>query len=224
MKTQRFQCRRRLPPGRWSCRQPLAVLRTRVAGQIPGREPGQPVFQVRRKAGEGRLVGREQLVAAKDHVVLAGAQRDAAIRQAAAHLVVARHGGRLLVVVGKHGLYAQAVGQLGQQHLGAAPQEDQTGVFGIGHMVDLCQPAQLTVQLVQTVVDELDAPVGARQRIQHVAVPGEDAIDLAAAAQRQPQRRVVVAAQIAAEPHQAGVEFGLGGDRGHALQKGVAGA
>ena len=51
-------------------------------------------------------------------------------------------------------------------------------------------------------------PVGTRQFVEDGAVEHEDAPDLAASAQRVAQGRVVGAAKIAPEPHQAGIVLG----------------
>jgi putative transcriptional regulator len=61
----------------------------------------------------------------------------------------------------------------------------------------------------QAVADELHAPVGARQRVEDVAVEDEGAPHLARRAQRVVQRGVVVGAQVAAQPDQRG-SSGLG--------------
>jgi hypothetical protein len=80
---------------------------------------------------------------------------------------------------------------------------DQAGAF---HAVRRGQRAQFGVHAHQAVADELHAPVGARQRVEDVAVEDEGAPHLARGAQRVVQRGVVVGAQVAAQPDQGAVQ------------------
>jgi menaquinone-dependent protoporphyrinogen IX oxidase len=56
-------------------------------------------------------------------------------------------------------------------------------------------------------VNEFDPPIGTLQWVEDAGVEDKHAVHLAAALQGFKQGRVVVAAQIAAKPHQAGVEW-----------------
>lgn len=72
---------------------------------------------------------------------------------------------------------------------------------GVGLAAEVAQGA---IQTGKGLADEFDTPVAAAQPIQDGAVKHEDAVNLLARLQGLAQGSVVVRAQIAPEPHQAG--------------------
>ena len=126
-------------------------------------------------------------------------QRDAGLGQPAAHLGVSRQRAGLVVVVGVDRLHAELHGQRRQQRLHIAVANDQPDPR---HAVRQAQAAQLRVEIDQTVADELDPPVCARQAVQDRAVEDESAPDLARGLQRVAKGGMVVGAQVTAEPDQ----------------------
>ena len=74
------------------------------------------------------------------------------------------------------------------------------------YAVDVADLGQIGVQRLDALEDELDPPVGARQRVEEGAVEDEGAPDPARRPQGVVQRGVVDAAQVAAKPDQGGVQ------------------
>ena len=171
--------------------------------------PGEVISHLHLAVGTvvGRAGAREQLALLEHHLVLDHVHRDAAAGQRAQHLAVAFDRLGFVVTGREHRLHAEFARQRGDGLDGRALAHDQAGVRIAAGL------AQRLVQVDQGFADELDAPVGARQRIEDAGVEHEGAVDVAARGQRQVQRRVVVDAQIASQPDQAGVEGFVHGDR-----------
>jgi hypothetical protein len=173
-----------------------------VSGHRPGRqveriafpEPGVPV---RRKDAEGATALGQQLVALEDQVVLAQVQRDAGIGQRAAYPRIAGQGCGFVVVVGKDRLHAQPGGQRDDLVAGPPVAHDQAHAF---HAVRGGQCTQFGIQADQAVADELHTPVGPGQGFQDRAVEDKSAPHLPRCPQRMMQGRMVVGAQVAAQP------------------------
>ena len=146
----------------------------------------------------------QHLAALEDHVVLRGVQGDAAVGERAAHAGVARERVRVVVVVGEDRLHVQLGGQ-GDDLVGAVAVADEQAHVR-RRRARSPSARQLGVERADALADELDAPVGARQRVEDRAVEDEGAPDLARRAQRVVERRVVGDAQVAAEPDERGVE------------------
>ena len=178
--------------GRRRC-QCVGVMPHRIGLQIEVVDLRQPRTLVGREHGV-RLAGLGQhLVALEDRLVLGDRHQDADIGQRAEHLRVARDRLGLVVAVGEHGLHVERLRDLG----------DLVFRTRVSHDQPAAQRAQVGVERDQRFADEFDAAICARQRLEDVRVEHEHADHLAAAAQRLPQRRVVVDAQVASEPHQA---------------------
>ena len=97
---------------------------------------------------------------------------------------------------------------VGEHRPGVEPRRELRN-FAAGMTVD-CQQgaavfAQSAVEFAHAVPDEFDAPIGARQGVENLAVEHKSAVDAAAGAQRARQRGVIAQPQIAPEPDQVGV-------------------
>ena len=136
-------------------------------------------------------------------MVLAGVQHDAGVGQAAAHAGVAGQRVGFVVVVGVDRLHAQLRRQ--PRHLvdGQPVAHEQPGAVDA---VRGAQRAQLGVDADQAVADELHAAVGTGQGVEDGAVEHEHAPHLPRRAQRVVQCRMVVGAQVAAQPDQRAVD------------------
>ena len=152
----------------------------------------QPCVLVGREHRVRRAALRQHFAALEDDVVFARVQRDAGVAERRAHRRVAREGVGFVVVVRVDRLRTEFAGEpydLGPRR-------------AVAHQQAPAEGAQLRVELAHAVVDELDAPVSARQRLEDGGVEHEHAPDLLGGPQCVVQRRVVVRAQIAPEPDQ----------------------
>ena len=130
-------------------------------------------------------------------MVLEGVQHDAVVGQVATHLDVAGQCQRLVVVVGKHGLRLQVLGQFDDFVLGHAVAHDQAS-FGVAR-----QFAQAGIDLDQRLADEFDPPVSAGQGVENLGVKDEGHMHPLAVLQGLVQGRMVTHAQVAPQPDQA---------------------
>ena len=142
----------------------------------------------------------QDLTPLKHHVVFVGMQHGAVVRQMAQDLRIALAGGGFVVVVGKHGLHAQPLGQTTDAGHGWAVEHDQAS---LGVAVFGAQGAQPRIELHQALAQEAHAPVHPGQGVQDVGVKDKDAPHLATGLEGVVQGGVVFPAQIASEPHQA---------------------
>ena len=199
-KAQLLQFGQALAPGRRR-QVPGMRLHREGAGRV-GVQLLQPGALVGREDAVGAALLGHDLVAVPQHLVLHVGKRNAQRRQRARHAGVAGAGAGLVVAAGQHLAHAQLAGQL-HDALGRRPvAHDQAAARRAAAGRQLAQRA---VQLRHAGVDELHAPVRARgQGLQDVGVVHEGAVHLGVAPQRLVQGRVVVAAQVAAEPHQRG--------------------
>ncbi|OQC05011.1 MAG: hypothetical protein BWX79_02382 [Alphaproteobacteria bacterium ADurb.Bin100] len=129
-------------------------------------------------------------------MILVGVQRNPLVSQSAAHDSVAFDRLRLIVMVGKDRLDAQAKGQPRNFLARHGMADDEAGVFLS------CQFAQVLVQGHERLPDELDAPIGPRKWIQDLLIQDEHAMHLRAIPERVMERSIVLGAKIAPEPHQ----------------------
>ena len=125
MKAQVLQAGQGLAPGGRAGRQMRGMGLDFVGTKVEGRELCQPLRAIAGELRVRRAAGAQHLVPFEHHMVLGGAQRNAGVGQAAAHLVVARNRGGFVVVVGEHGLHVQRLRQFGQQGARGAVQHDQ---------------------------------------------------------------------------------------------------
>ncbi len=194
------QARHRHRPLGWHGRERRGVARHRVGLEVKRFELLEPRVLVGCEHAKRVTRLREQLAPLEDHVVLVTVQQDTGVGQIAKHLGVARQRRRIVVVVGEHRLDLQPLGQRGNGPAGLVVQHDEAGTCPTA---GLPEGVQVRVELHQRLADEFDAPVRPGQGIQNVGVEDEDAPDLAADLERVVQRCVVLAAQVATEPHQA---------------------
>ena len=174
--------------------QRIGVAADRIGLQVEGvLDLGQPGPLVGREDAVGLAGLGEQLVALEDGVVLVAVEGHARVGQRTEHLRVAVERGRFVVAVGEHRLHVEAARELRDLVLG----------HGVAHDQAAAERMQGGVQLDQRLADEFDPAIDARQRIEDRAVEDEDADHLPARAQRVEERRVVVDAQVAPEPHQS---------------------
>ena len=130
-------------------------------------------------------------------MVLVGVHCHACALQQAAHTRIARQRLGLVVVVGEDRGRAQLLRQARNFLFGQALAHDQAGIGVAG------ERAQLGIDAGQAFTNELDAPVGARQRREDGVVEKKDAMHLRAAAQGMKKGGVVARAQVASQPDQA---------------------
>jgi hypothetical protein len=136
-------------------------------------------------------------------MVLGGEQRHAGVGERAAHAGIALQGVRVVIVVGEHRLHLQCLRERRQRLVRHALPHDEACTL---HPVRLAQRTQLRVQVHEAVANELDAPVGPGQRREQLGVEHEAAPDPPRLPQGVVQGRLVLDAQVAAEPHERGVE------------------
>ncbi len=126
------------------------------------------------------------------------------VGERAADARVARQRVRVVVVVGVDRLHVQRRGEV----------DDLVGALAVAHeqadarhAVACAEAREIGGERVDALDDELDAPVGARQRVEDRAVVDECAPDLARCLERVVERGVVGRAQVAAEPDQGAVDL-----------------
>jgi len=141
-------------------------------------------------------------------MVLERQQPRAQARQAPGHLRIARQRLWLVVMVAEHGLHAELSGQ----------PRDLVHRAAVAHDERAAMPAQVLVQHLQSAEDELDAPVGARQWVQDVAVQHKGAEHLVGVGQRAAQGSLVIDAQVAAEPDEGAFKAVGGGLHAHRIK------
>ena len=146
----------------------------RVGLQVEGVELLQPGVPVGREHAVRRAAAGQHLAALEDHVVLRGVQGDAAVGERAADAGVARQGVRVVVVVGVDRLHMELARQGDDLVAGLAVADDQADAVVAVAPAEL---GQVGVERLDAVADELDPPVGARQRIEDGAVEDEGAPD-----------------------------------------------
>ena len=156
----------------------------------------QPGVFVRGKDAEGLGHLGQHFVALKDHMVLEGVQHDAVVSQMAAYLNVARQRLGLVVVVGKHRLGLQVLGQFDDFVLGHPVSHDQARL-GVSS-----QFAQLGIDFDQRFPDEFHPAVGAGQGVQYCGVKHKHHMHALAMLQGLVQGRMVGHAQVASQPDQ----------------------
>lgn len=143
---------------------------------------------------------REDFIALEDDMILVGVQGNACVGQGAAHGRISRDRPGLVVVAGKNRLHAELAGQMGNFVPGGTVKHNQSGIGETG------QAAQRVVKFNQRLLDELDTAVGARKRLENFLVKDKHAMRMQATFQGVIKRRVVINAEIPAEPHQAAVK------------------
>ena len=153
-----------------------------------------------REHTEGLTGLGQDLAPLKNHVVFVAVQHGAVVGQMAQDLGVALARGGFVVVVGEHGLHAQALGQATDAGHGRAMEHDQASA-----RVSVLGPhlAQARIQLGHALAQEGHPAVDPGQLVQDVGVKDEDAPHLATGLEGVVQGGVVFPSQIAAEPHQA---------------------
>ena len=142
----------------------------------------------------------QHFAALENHLVLVGVERDADVGERTEHLCIAHHGGRLVVVIGKHRLHVERMRQGGDVVDRRRVPHDQHRLCMAGE-----QP-KVGLQGYQRFANELDSPVDAWQQVEDVPVEDEHANHFAAGPERTVQRCLIVHTQIASEPEQA---FGI---------------
>ena len=203
-------CQRGQALARGGRRQVAGVAFNGIGLELEGIQPLQPSALVGGKHAVGPALLGQQLVTLQQHLVFVVAKSDAQLAQGLGHALVTFQGLGLVVAVGQHLLHAQRLRQLHDARQRRAVAHDEPAA---GRAAACGQLLQAVVQLQHAGVDELHAPVAARgQRIQDVGVEHEGAVHALMAAQRVVERGVVVATQVAAQPHQ-----GAGGRSRHAV-------
>ena len=197
-KTQFGQARHALAVGHWPRGQCAGVRLQRMGLEVMVVHLFEPSVFVGREYAVGPSHLGHELLPLENHMVFVGVQGNAEIGQSPSHLGVACQRGRLVVVVGKHRLNTQLMGQLGQFFPCFAMANDQTRAF------EACQSPQLRVQIDQRLADEFDPAVSPRQGRQNIGVKDKYTMDFGAIFQRMEERGVVVRSQIAAKPDQSG--------------------
>jgi hypothetical protein len=170
----------------------------RIACELKGIDLLEPGVLVGREHAVGFSGLRQHLAALQVGVVLEGIKSFPGRGAPGAHPAVAFQGLGLVVVVGKHGLYAQAACQCGHRLAGHRVQHDQPNLLMSTEL------AQRRIQLHQRRANELHAPVGPGQRSQNFAVKNKDAMHLLALGERTVKGRMIVGTQVATKPDESG--------------------
>jgi hypothetical protein len=146
-----------------------------------GLQLAQPGVLVGREDGKWLAALGQYFVAFEHHLVLERAQLAAGRAQAGGNGGVARAGCRFVVVVGKHGLAVQFGGQRRYCRFGKVVPHQQVSAGAF----------ELSRKRRQGVVQEFDAAVGRRQRVQDGAVENEGTVDCPGRGQRLVQGGVI---------------------------------
>ena len=198
-KAQRLQRGDALLVGHGSCRQRLGVALYRVSAEVERIHLAQPGVLVGGEHAERGAALGQQFIPLEDAVVLEAVPGAAPGLQRGMHLGVPHEGLGLVVMVGKHRLNAQCLGQRRDGGARGIVQHDQPGLaVRLGGR----QVTQPPIQLLHAGVDEVHPPVAAGQGVQNLLVEDKHAPHLPALAQRVVERRMVVCPQVAAEPDQ----------------------
>ena len=175
LKADVFQAGNALAKALGAWRQGAHVSTHRVGLQVGVSNLLEPHVLVGGKHAIGPARLRHHLAALKHHMVLEGLEADAEFGQTTPHLMVAGQGLGLVVVVGKHRLHPERLGQASDFLSRRAMAHDQASP-------GLCtQGVQLGVERHQRLADELHPPVGTGQGRQNVAVKHKDRMHLGAA-------------------------------------------
>ena len=173
-------------------RQPVEIFINRIGLHEKAVEALQPGVLVRRKYAERPAILGQHLVFFEDDLVFAGDECPALARQRGAHRGVALDRGRLVIVIGEHGIGLKAYRQRRDLLARAAMQDLQPAAVA----------RQFLLQFTHAEPDELDAPVVApRQPAENFAIEHECAVDAPALLQRGVEGGMIETAQIAPEPH-----------------------
>ena len=107
-------------------------------------------------------------------------------------------GGRLVITIGKYGRGTKLAGEGWDFPIRPTMTNNQPAAPG----------AQRGIKFDQRFTDEMDAPISFRgQGVKNLAIKNKGAIDVVGFGQRRAERRMVVVAQIAAEPDQGLFNF-----------------
>ena len=109
---------------------------------------------------------------------------------------IAGQGLRFIIMGGKDHPCAHGAGYCGNFHQRVAMAANESGVR--------CHGAQGGVDFHQRLADELHPPVATRQRVEDAGIEHKDQHDLLRGAEGRVQRRMVMQAQVTAQPDQRG--------------------